>query len=182
MVAARQQAQRQAQQQTEGNNHMAETLIGAAPWEQELYDHLASHQEKERGLLERYREAADASGSPSFQYLVSLILEDEVRHHRLFADLAESLRDDVELRPRDAKIPRLEPVGEHRELILELTDGLLAQERSDAKDLSRLGKQLDDVKDTTLWHLLVELMEADTAKHIRILRFIKRNARRRHPW
>lgn len=179
MVAARQQGQRQTQQQTEGNNHMPETLIGAAPWEQDLYDHIASHQEKERDLLERYREAADASGSPSFQYLVSLILEDEVRHHRLFADLAESLRSDVELRPEDARIPPLDPWAQHRELIVELTDGLLAQERSDAKDLRRLGKQLGDVKDTTLWHLLVELMEADTAKHISILEFIKRHARRR---
>ena len=26
------------------------------------------------------------------------------------------------------------------------------------------------------------VMEADTAKHIRILQFIKRNARRRRPW
>jgi hypothetical protein len=161
---------------------MPETLIGAAPWEQELYDHLASHQERERGLLERYREAVDSSGSASFRYLVSLILEDEVRHHRLFADLAEALRTDVELRPQDAKIPRLEPLGQQRELILELTDGLLAQERSDAKDLRRLGRQLGDVKDTTLWHLLVELMEADTAKHIHILQFIKRHARRKEPW
>ena len=171
-----------ARQQTEGTNRMAETLIGAAPWEQELYDHLASHQEKERGLLERYQEAADSSGSAAFRYLVSLILEDEVRHHRLFADLAESLRTDVELRPQDARIPRLDPWGQHRELILELTDGLLAQERSDAKDLHRLAKQLSDVKDTTLWYLLVQLMEADTAKHIRILQFIKRHARRRRPW
>jgi rubrerythrin len=161
---------------------MAETLIGAAPWEQELYDHLATHQEKERGLLERYQQAAAESGSAAFRYLVTLILEDEVRHHRLFADLSESLRTDTELRPQEARIPRLDYWGDHRQLILELTDGLLAQERSDAKDLRRLGKQLDDVKDTTLWHLLVELMEADTAKHIRILQFIKRNARRKHPW
>jgi hypothetical protein len=171
-----------ARQQTEGKNRMAETLTGAAPWEQDLYHHLASHQEKERGLLERYREAADSSGSAAFRYLVSLIQEDEVRHHRLFADLAESLRTDVELRPQDARIPRLDPWGQHRELILELTDGLLAQERSDAKDLHRLAKQLSDVKDTTLWYLLVQLMEADTAKHIRILQFIRRHARRRRPW
>jgi hypothetical protein len=171
-----------ARQQTEGNDRMADTLIGAAPWEQELYDHIAAHQEKERGLLERYQEAADSSGSAAFRYLVSLILEDEVRHHRFFADLAESLRSDVALRPEEAKIPHLDYWGDQRREILELTDGLLAQERSDAKDLRRLGKQLDDVKDTTLWHLLVELMEADTAKHIRILDFIKRHARRTHPW
>jgi hypothetical protein len=161
---------------------MAETLIGAAPWEQELYDHLATHQERERGLLERYQHAADESRSAAFRYLVSLILDDEVRHHRIFADLAESLRDDVELRSRDAKIPPLDYWADQRDQILEVTDGLLAQERSDAKDLRRLGKQLDDLKDTTLWHLLVELMEADTAKHIRILQFIKRHARRRRPW
>ena len=48
--------------------------------------------------------------------------------------------------------------------------------------LRGLAKQLKDVKDTTLWHLLVELMEADTAKHIRILEFIKGHARRKYPY
>jgi hypothetical protein len=161
---------------------MPYTLISAAPWEQEIYDHLTSHQDKERGLLERYQQAADSAESAAFRYLVSLIMADEIRHHRAFADLADALRADVELRPRDAKIPRLDYWGHQRELILELTDGLLEQERDDAKELRRLAKQLKDVKDTTLWHLLVELMEADTAKHIRILEFIKGHARRKYPY
>jgi hypothetical protein len=161
---------------------MAETLIGAAIWEQELYDHLTSHQEKERGLLDYYQQASASADSDAFRYLVSLIVDDEVRHHRAFADMAEALRADVELRPDKPKIPRLDHWGHQRELIVEITDKLLEQEHGDAKELRRLAKQLKDVKDTTLWHLLVELMEADTAKHIRILEFVKRHAGRSRPY
>jgi hypothetical protein len=53
-----------------------------------------------------------------------------------------------------------------------VTDRLLAAERDDAKELKRLAKSLRDLRETTLWVLLVELMQADTAKHIKILSFI----------
>jgi hypothetical protein len=62
-----------------------------------------------------------------------------------------------------------------------LTDRFLAFERQDARDLERLAKALEPVKDTTLWHLLVSLKRAETEKHIRILRFI-RDRVRRAPW
>jgi hypothetical protein len=34
------------------------------------------------------------------------------------------------------------------------------------------------VKDSSLWSLLVELMQRDTQKHIAILRFVTKHARR----
>jgi rubrerythrin len=160
---------------------MASKLIGASVWEEELYEHLLSHGALEGGALEAYQRAADKSESAAFRYLVSLIMEDERRHHKLFADLADALRVDAEVRPTEPKIPRLGRWDDQQGQILELTDRLLDLERGDAKELKRLAHELDDVKDTTLWSLLVELMEADTAKHIRILEFIKKQARRHGP-
>jgi hypothetical protein len=46
------------------------------------------------------------------------------------------------------------------------TEALLEYERKDLKELRRLEKAIDDVKDTTVWALVLEVMRADTHKHI----------------
>jgi hypothetical protein len=155
---------------------MMTTLIGASVWENDLYEHLTSHERTERELLGEYRAAAAASQSPSFQYLVALIVEDEIRHHRVFQDLASALKTDAELRPEQPLVPRLGQLGPDGQRVIDLTDQLLEREQADSRELRRLAKDLRDVKDTTLWELLVKLMEMDTTKHIEILEFIQRHA------
>lgn len=152
---------------------MTDTLIGASVWEQGIYDHLLSHVEAERGILESYLDAAKRSESAAFRYLVDLIIEDEIRHHKRFQELADALRADAELSAESPAVPRLDWYKADRKLIRELTDQLIGQEKADAKELERLRRELKDVKDTTLWVLLVKLMESDTSKHLEILDFIK---------
>jgi hypothetical protein len=55
----------------------------------------------------------------------------------------------------------------------------IAEEERDADDLGRLAKELREVKDTTMWHLIIRLMEMDTAKHLEILNFVRKHAK--HP-
>jgi len=155
---------------------MVSKLVGASVWEEDLYEHLTSHVEKERDLLVSYQQAASYSGSAAFRFLASLIVEDEIRHHRMFEDLAESLRADTELRSENPRIPRLDHWGEDRERVVGLTEELIAEEQSDAKELRRLAKDLRDVKDTTMWQLVVKLMEMDTSKHLEILNFVRKHA------
>jgi rubrerythrin len=157
---------------------MVTKLIGASVWEATLYDHLTSHEEQERGMLSAYQEAATTSGSSAFRYLSSLIIEDEIRHHRIFRDLASALKTDAELAREEPVVPRLGHWGPDPAEVVRLTDKLLDQERGDAKALHRLTAELKEVKDTSMWHLLVKLMEMDTAKHIEILEFVKRHARK----
>jgi hypothetical protein len=157
---------------------MATGLAGASVWETELYEHLTSHEQNEQALLAEYREAAEASESAPFRYLSALIVEDEMRHHRLFRDLAAALEADVELRPGEPEVPRLDRWGPNAPRVVALTESLLAVERSDAAELRRLAARLETVKDDTMWHLLVRLMEMDTAKHIMILEFVRNGARR----
>ena len=57
----------------------------------------------------------------------------------------------------------------------ELTERLLQREREDAEELKRLHRQLKDVRNTSLWDLLVSNMRRDTDKHIEILDFVLRN-------
>jgi hypothetical protein len=153
-------------------------LIGASVWEEEFYQHLTAHEQTEGELLSEYQQAAEASQSPAFQYLVALIVEDEDRHHRIFGELASALQADVELRPEQPAVPRLDGWGPDTAHVLELTERLLERERADGRQLHRLRGQLKSLKDTTMWQLLVRLMEMDTAKHVEILDFVKRHAQR----
>ena len=59
---------------------------------------------------------------------------------------------------------------------LALREAERAFEHEDAKSLHRLQKELRPLRNTTLFSLLVELMELDTKKHIVILEFIRRRA------
>jgi rubrerythrin len=155
------------------------SAAGPSAWARDLYAHLTSHVEIERGLLEEYRSAAEASSSKAFAYLVNLLIEDEIRHHRIFSELADSL-EAISLRPaEDPRVPYLDFNRTNREAVLNLTDTLLEKEQQDAVELKRLQREMRDVKDTSLWSLLVDLMQRDTQKHIAILKFVKKNARSR---
>src|SRR5262245_24397432 len=161
---------------------MSTRLTGASVWEQDLYDHFRSHIDHEDELIAAYGELAASTTVPGFGYLGKLILADEQRHHQVFTDLAETLEvEAAELRADGSPVPPISVHGlpeEERRRILASTDRFLAFERQDARDLERLAKSLEPVKDTTLWNLLVTLMRADTEKHIRILRFMRDRVRR----
>ena len=147
-------------------------------WERELFAHLASHGQLEGALLEEYRRAAEGSQSKALTYLVGILIEDELRHHRMFSELAESLKSDAEL-SGDPVIPRMDFDRVDGAAVLEVTERMLQREKKDAEQLKRLQRELRDVEDTTLWGVLVDLMRRDTEKHIAILQFAKRHTKRR---
>jgi hypothetical protein len=152
-------------------------IVGASVWEQGLYDHVCGHVVEEGAILDEYqRLAEDESCSPAFRYLARLILEDERRHHAMFNDLAETIKQFGELQMEDGPIPSLQGLRGDRDRIIETTNKLLKAERDDAKKLNTLAKKLEDVRETTLWGLLIELIQHDTDKHIKILRFIREHA------
>lgn len=145
---------------------------GASVWERALFDHLVDHVQREWESLKDYAEAAARTDSRAFAYIVGLLAEDERRHHALFADLAASLKTEAELRDSAPAIPHMDFDKANAAEIRELTLSLLKNEEQDAKDLKRLHEQLQEVKHTTLWDLLVSLMRRDTDKHIAMLEFV----------
>jgi hypothetical protein len=156
---------------------MSDELTGASAMDQALYRHLSTHVEQEKGLLEEYVQAAAGTESKAMAYVVNLLIEDEQRHHRLFAELASSLKADVEC-SGDPVVPRMDFDRSNRTTVAEVTERLLQREEGDARELKRLQRELSVFKDTTLWGLLVELMERDTDKHIALLRFVRRHVKR----
>lgn len=151
---------------------MPSTLAGASLWEEELYTHLTSHASDEQETIERYQQLAAESDSEAFRYLVAQIVEDEKRHHRWMAELAATIKSASDL--SEPPLPTLD-LGRAGPDVLAATDELLRIERADRKALKHLERDLADVKDTTIWALIVRLMLIETDKHIAILDFVRRH-------
>lgn len=157
---------------------MSTTLIhGASVWEQQVYDHLIEHVNGERGILEDYERLAEETESPAFAYLARLILDDEQRHHQLLSDLAQTIRTTATTGGKPSPIPELGIFRADREKILAETERFLAVEEEDNRHLERLAKELSDVRNTTVWQLIIRLIQQDNERHLHILRFIRDRAR-----
>jgi rubrerythrin len=156
---------------------MRTTLTGS-PWDENLLQHFREHVEGEREVLEAYAELAE-SAREDIRYLVELILDDEARHHRLLHEMINRVRSDIDYREYGPRVPYLEKTAADRARLLEVTQRFLELERKDDKALKKLQKELAPVRDTTLFPLLVELMQLDTKKHVTILEFIRRTAKKR---
>jgi len=146
--------------------------------------------EAEADLLRDYSAAAQSSPSKTLSYLINLLIEDEVRHHRIFTELVESVKAKERLWEEgdwiegDTVVPDIDFLKldeADQNAVIALTERLIQKEREDEYELKRLQRELRDVKDTTLWSLLVDLMVRDTQKHIALLRFAKKHSTpRRH--
>jgi rubrerythrin len=129
-----------------------------------------AHVREEQQFLDSYRELVDAIDDPATRLLIELIIEDEERHHGLMARLAEEVRnapggDAVTAAPRFSSddVARL----------LEPTERFLEAERDDRRRLRALAKALEPLGGQNVWPLIVELMEIDTRKHVRILEYVR---------
>jgi len=154
------------------------STVGLSTWEAELLEHLTQHLDTEQELLVSYQHLVETAQAPYASYLIDLIVEDETRHHRLFAEFVNALRAPVE-RVEGAQVPTVTNATDAREL-LDATEKFLKAERADARHLKRLSrtKGLRSMRGHSVWPLLVELMERDTKKHQTILRFIRTQLRR----
>ena len=157
----------------------ATSIPGASVWEQQVYDHITQHVDDEMEVIRAYAALAEETDSPAFAYLARLILEDERRHHTLLADLAETIKTSAQLSSEATPIPDLGMWGADREQILAETERYLDLEKKDNKELDALAKELHDVRDTTIWELVIRLIQKDNEKHQRILKFIRDRARER---
>ena len=131
-----------------------------------LIHQFQAHVREETAFLEAYEALAANSQDESVRLLLELIVADERRHHDLFASLAAaSVAADA---PPAA--PALPPEEARR--LLEPTRRFLDAEREESRSLAALRKELKPLRGETVWPLLVELMEIDTAKHVRILEYL----------
>ena len=147
-----------------------------SPWDQEMYRYLTSHARIEGKLLEAYLDAAKDTDSKAFTYVVNLLADDERRHHRFFNGSRSHCEPTSRIRGEEPDVPHLDlrpRTVEDR--VRGLTKELFDNEEHDAAELKRLRKEMKDFEDTTLWSLLVDVMQHDTAKHMAILKFVEKH-------
>ena len=153
---------------------MSNTIpVGLSSWEHDLYEHLTMHMETESGLVDRYEALAERAGG-HVAYLLKMIMEDEARHHRLFAEWRNALQSNAEFREVVPQVPHLSR-SDDAAAVRAAAKEFLEVERADERELHHLQKKLKDVKETTIWNLLVEMMELDTRKHQMILEFLEKH-------
>ena len=143
----------------------------ASATDRDLVALLDRHGADEGEILADYEQFVLTADSPMARYLVSLIIEDERRHHRVLEEIANSVAWGGY--DRDESVAKLPPLDRHASSDLRTqTRRLLDFERQDAHALEALRKNLKDYADTTVWRLLVDTMLLDTRKHELILQFI----------
>lgn len=145
---------------------------GASPETRELVDALIRHGEEEGELLARYQRFEHGAAAPEVRYLVRMILDDERRHHRMMAEMANALAWGLSRESPQAAVPDLTYDDAGNAALTEETERLLAAEEADRFELKRLQKRLRPFAGITMWELLLEVMLLDNEKHARILRFI----------
>ena len=148
-------------------------------WVSHLLERMAEHVTSEKAVLEKYRGLARETSEPDVRYLLSLIAEEEERHHARMAEIANAIRRDFQHEIFEPAVPELTesplPVG-----LLGATLEMLAIEENDDRELRRLASELDSIPGQTMWPLLIEMLIADTEKHAAILRFILNRAEGAH--
>jgi len=145
-----------------------------------MLTYLREHVDREGAILAEYADAAEHTQSAALAYMLRIVLADERRHHNWFHELAATLQTEAALSNAEPPIPWLDFQRADREQLDRMLSTLLEHERADADELKRLRREVQDFEKTTLWTVLIEIMQHDTDKHIAILRRLQKLAKTDH--
>jgi rubrerythrin len=136
-----------------------------------LIEHLSDHIESEKDAIDLY-DALAHDEHPYVRFVAELIGEDEARHHRLFEEWIETIKALAELRDAPDGIPHVDfrPVPPET---IQMVERLLEFEQADLVTTRALRREVRDVRTSTLWGMVVDLVIADTKKHIKVLKFLR---------
>jgi hypothetical protein len=151
-------------------------MTGASTGIRDLVELVEQHGSEEGEMLAVYEELAENADDEGVRYLISLILDDERRHHELLGEMANAMAWGTSSLSPDRATP-LAPQSLDPELAA-MTRKLRRAEEADYRQLRHLRRRVSSFGQTTMWELLVELMMLDTKKHATMLRFLERRDRR----
>lgn len=154
-----------------------DALIGASVFEKEAIEALIAHGREEEEVITAYESFARTTRSGVVRYLVGLIVEDERRHHRVFEQLANTIRAQAALGDAGPRIPQLDVHRYRDRALLEATRHFLELERQDRARLKQLQRKVRDTGDE-LDAFVIGLLRSDSERHVTILRFIEHLVRR----
>lgn len=141
-----------------------------------LIELLADHVANEAEALHAWDELATEAPEPHVRYIAQLIVEDERLHHELLSEMLERARSDAQWQTTEPEIPWVRAPKDRRPLLLAI-ENLLRVEHSDLRRLRALKRGLRPQRRTSLLWALADVLEADTRKHLRLLKFLRRTAK-----
>jgi hypothetical protein len=147
-----------------------------SPADVALLQELEAHVAHEEEVLDEYRRLAAGSIDPAVEYLVTLILEDEERHHRILVEMLNQVRTGLWLAEQGPRVPSMSASRQSKTLG-RAVKRLRAFERADLRRLRRLRHRLGGLRRHSLDGVLVESLKLDTRKHLVYLRVLARLAR-----
>ena len=157
------------------------SILPPSPWDERALAHIAQHITTEADASAAYDAFAEVE-DPQIKYLAALIATDEHRHHQMLSDIARPLEARVNATPDSSPPTRSVTLAPERvAALVEETRKLLAIEEGDVGELKKLRRELHEAPEDTMWPTLIDVMELDTEKHIRILKAIERHLSR-HRW
>ncbi|MDE3074384.1 MAG: hypothetical protein KGJ86_03060 [Chloroflexota bacterium] len=130
---------------------------------------LVAQETAEQELVKGYRRAAQTASDRGVRFFVKLILDDEERHSRLISALADQLQRPSEAY-RTEGIPAIEFADDPE--LLPQTERFIDLEQQALTDLQRIRQALKPRQSVTL-QIVLDLMIADTKKHLTLLNHIK---------
>lgn len=144
--------------------------------DEDLMKLLADHVTNEDEALEAWTMLAAEAPEPHVRYIAALIVEDERAHHLLLSEMLDRVRADIDWQTTEPAVPWIR-TPKDRGALIGAIDRLLRIERSDLRRLRILRRQLRAQRPTSLLRALADVLEADTRKHVRLLRFLRHTAR-----
>jgi hypothetical protein len=144
-------------------------------WRVRLMHAFQVHVRAERHVLDDYTHLMERTTDPGVRFLIEQILSDERRHHELFIALANDSW--ASSNGGASMIPVPHPTPSEAAELLEATSTFLAIERDDREQLRWLRREVAAAGSESLWPVVLEVMETDTAKHIRLLHELRTRLR-----
>jgi rubrerythrin len=161
-----------------GDEPGGEPHVGAAPITDRAVMHIVeAHLASERDMIAEYRAIVRDAHDAPVRFLAGLILSDEERHHALLGQMLNQYRtidDGVERAPRVPYRTAIEPPRGFSKLVRTMRK----RERDDLRDFRRLRRLLRKQRVNSLNLVVLDVLMADTRKHMRLLRALERLPRR----
>ena len=139
---------------------------------------LEAHASAEAHDLALCEELAERSSDPVLKMLMSLLADDEQRHHALLQSMVHRLQEEVDFVPSPTALPvdgvEADPDG----TLANTLRALIRDEHEGARHLRHLARQEPHLYHG-LYPVLLEAIARDSEKHAMILRFLLLRAQNR---
>ncbi len=141
----------------------------------ELIVQMRRHVASEKAILERYRNLARTTTRDDIRYLLTMIAEEEERHHARMAEITNAIRRNFHHEIFEPAVPDFSALPLPFDLSEE-TRAMLEIEQRDEEEMGVLAGALSGIDGSEIWVMLVGTLIADTQKHKAILEFILHHA------